>query len=116
MRILIIIFAAALGLSSCFDKGDCLINNSNLIKINLKKKADNKDTTLTFSAVQVEGATAFLYQNVAKKALELPVDGAKTTTSFILSYGGVEQKITFDYINQTIIPSADCGAFVYQKK
>jgi hypothetical protein len=113
LRILIIVFTA-LALSSCFDKGDCLINNTNLIKINLKKKVDNKDTLITFASIQVEGTNFFIYQAKAEDTLRLPVDILKTSTSFILNYGGVQQKLSFSYVNQTTIPSAECGALTYQ--
>jgi hypothetical protein len=101
-------------LSSCFDKGDCLINNTNLIKISFKKKVTNQDTTLTFSSITVEDTALLLYKDSTTKVLQLPVDVTKTSTSFLLNYSGVQQKITFSYVNQTTIPSVDCGALVYQ--
>jgi hypothetical protein len=113
LRILIIVFAA-LGLTSCFDRGDCLINNTNLIKIRLKKQATNKDTLLAFSSIQVEGTKILLYQAKAEDTLRLPVDITKTSSSFILNYGGIQQKLTFSYLNQTTIPSTECGALTYQ--
>jgi hypothetical protein len=113
LRILIIVFAA-LGLTSCFDRGDCLINNTNLIKIRLKKQATNKDTLLAFSSIQVERTKIFLYQAKAEDTLRLPVDITKTSSSFILNYGGIQQKLTFSYLNQTTIPSTECGALTYQ--
>jgi hypothetical protein len=114
LKIIIVVFTAVLA-SSCFDKGDCLINNTNLIKINFKNKADNKDRDVVFSSVTVEGTSIVLYANETVKALALPVDVTKTSTTFILNYGGAAQRISFSYKNETIIPSVDCGAFVYQK-
>jgi hypothetical protein len=113
LRISIIIFAA-LALSSCFDKGDCLINNTNLIKISLKKKVGNTPLDVAFSSITVEGTAIILYGNKTVNAVELPVDPTKTSMTFLLNYGGIQQKITFSYVNQTTIPSVDCGALVYQ--
>jgi hypothetical protein len=113
LRILIIVFVTLLA-SSCFDKGDCLINNSNLIKINFKKKTDNTPLDVAFSSITVEGTSIVLYQSKTVKTIQLPVDVTKTSTTFILNFGGAQQKITFTYKNETIIPSVDCGAFVYQ--
>src|ERR1700755_3429786 len=40
--------------SSCYDKGDCLLTNTTNITIALKKKSNSaKDTSLTFSSIQI---------------------------------------------------------------
>lgn len=114
MRVLPIVFLALL-FCSCFDSGDCLITNSNLVRITLKNRADNAPLTVTFTSIEVEGTLIKLYVNKAVSAIDLPVEPSKTSTVFLLNYGGQQQRIKFDYVNLTVIPSKDCGALLYQK-
>jgi hypothetical protein len=110
-------FIAFIGLlflaGACFDNGDCLVDNSNVIKVNLKKKSDSKEQKITFSSVDVEGTDIKLYQNKEVSALELPVNPNSTMTTFILNYDSVSQRLTVAYTNETRISAPDCGAFLY---
>lgn len=89
------------------------MNNSNLIKINLKKKSDNTEQRITFSSIDIEDSAFKLYQNQEVGALELPVDPNDTLTTFILNYNDASQRLSFTYTNETRILAPDCGAFLY---
>lgn len=117
MRILFIVFVALM-CGSCFEKGDCVINNSNLIKIDFINIKDKADYPITFESIRVMGSSIVLYNDgTAVSSIELPVDPNKTETSFIISRAGVlNDTLTVTYVNETIIPSSDCGAFIYQKQ
>jgi hypothetical protein len=101
--------------SSCYDKGDCIITNSNLINISLKKRSNSRqDTSVTFTSVNVSQTPITLYANTATAKLALPVDPSKTEATFVLNYAGQSQTFRFSYQNETLIPTSDCNALSYQ--
>ena len=100
---------------SCFEKGDCIINNTNLVKINFLNTIGKTPHPITFSYIEVVGTSILLYNDKAVSSIELPVDPNKTEATFILKYeSGTVETLVVAYRNQTTIPSSDCGAFVYQ--
>lgn len=101
-------------LSSCFDKGDCLITNTNIVKVGLRTMKDKKPATVNFVSIAVLGDTV-LYQNKSLASVELPVDPAKTEVSYVFVYGVKTDTLSLAYTNQTIVLSPDCGAFPYQR-
>ena len=102
--------------SSCFEKGDCIINNTNLVKINFLNTVGKTPYPITFSSIEVTGTSLLLYNNnVAVSSIQLPVDPNKTEATFILKYASnLNDTLIITYRNQTTIPSSECGAFVYQ--
>lgn len=118
MRILFIacIALVALVCGSCFEKGDCIINNTNLVKFKFINTLDKTVHPVKFASIEVVGSSIVLYNNnVEVSLIALPVDPYKTEASFILKYADTRNDtINVTYRNQTTIPSSDCGAFVYQ--
>jgi Family of unknown function (DUF6452) len=103
---------------SCFEKGDCVINNSNLIKIKFISTKTKSDSLVTFKSIEVVGSPSIIFNtdSVAVTGMQLPVDPNRTEASFIISYyAGKNDTLNVTYTNKTIIPSSDCGAFVYQE-
>jgi hypothetical protein len=101
-------------LSSCFDQGDCLITNSNLVQISLKDFTTKASAQILFDSVYVPGDT-LVYTAATTSSLVLPVDQSKTETMYVLKQATRRDTIVFTYSNQTLILSPDCGAFVYQR-
>ena len=118
MRILFIACLAIITLicGSCFEKGDCIINNTNLVKFKFINALDKTVHPVTFASIEVVGSSIVLYNDsVAVNLIALPVDPYKTEASFILKYADTpNDTINVTYRNETTIPSSDCGAFVYQ--
>lgn len=100
--------------SACFDQGDCLITNSNVIRINLKDATTRQTAQILFDSVYVPGDT-LVYKAATTSSLALPVDPTKTETMFVLKQEARRDTIVFTYSNQTLILAPDCGAFVYQR-
>ena len=101
--------------SSCYDKGDCLHTETNVVGVLLKNKVSGTVASRTFSSVTIENSSIQLYTNAVLDTLFLPVDPTKTETAFLLNYENKSRRIEFTYRNETSIPTSDCGAFVYQK-
>lgn len=100
--------------SSCFEQGDCLVTNTTLVRVNLKKLKNRADTTITFTSVKLENGLV-VYENKALTLLELPVDPYKTVTTFVLQRGTRTDQLTFQYRNESRVLSPTCGAYIYQK-
>ena len=118
MRILFIACLAIITLicGSCFEKGDCVINNSNLLRIKLTNTKDKTAHPIKFTSIKVDSTSIVLYSGQEVSAIELPVNPSKTHTSFTISRADVpDVTLNVTYTNKTIITSAECGAFIYQQ-
>jgi len=100
-------------LSSCFDQGECLITNSNIIRVSLRTK-DNQPATITFASVSVLNDTV-LYTNKSLTALDLPVNPGVLEMTYVFDYGDGTDTLSFGYTNQHVVLSPSCGAFPYQR-
>lgn len=100
--------------SSCFDEGDCLVTNSNLIKVSVYKFSDKKASKVLFTSISVPGE-GVLYENEELSAFVLPVDPGRTEMQYVLAYGGKSDTVKFRYDNMTLVLSPTCGAFPYQQ-
>jgi len=103
-----------LGLSSCFDQGECLITNTHLVKVSLRKKVDNTAATVHFASVAVLEDTV-LYTNLDSAALSLPVNPGVTEMTYVLNYGSSADTLSLGYSNQSVVLAPSCGAFPYQR-
>ena len=110
----------ALVFFSCFEQNDCLINNTNILKVALKGKATGKDTTVTFISIQAVGVINGDI-DVSKPIVNLvniPVQISDSVTTILFKYNKNSKIITdtlmVTYRNETRVISEDCGAFLYQ--
>ncbi len=105
-------------LPSCFEQTDCLINNTNILKISLKGLTLGKDTTVTFISIHVLKAETILYTNKELKTLEVPLLTTDSTTTVVFNYTEktklVSDTLVVGYRNELRVISIDCGAFLYQ--
>jgi len=113
LRAWLLIFVVLI-VTSCLEEGDCLVTNSTLVRVNLKSVKSRKDSTITFTSVRLANGTE-LYANKALANLELPVDPGKTASSFFFQRGDIKDTLVFEYRNETIVISPDCGAYEFQK-
>lgn len=116
----------ALFFSSCFEQTDCLINNTNILKIGLKGRTLGKDTTVTFLSIRTLEDETILYENKNLSKVEVPLQISDTVTTVIFDYNEsivvsdtvqsifVSDTLTLAYKNQTRVISRDCGAYLYQ--
>jgi hypothetical protein len=101
--------------TSCFDEGDCLITNSNTIKVSLRSfKEKTKPVEVTFTSISIPGDTV-LYENIKTQGFLLPVDPGRTEMQYAMSYGTRSDTITFGYNSLSVVLSPTCGAFPYQR-
>ena len=106
-------------LAGCFEQPDCLINNTNSLKIALKGKTLGKDTTVTFISIRALKVEGTLYANKPLGSLEIPIQIDDSVTTVIFDYTSKKAKLTSDtlvvgYRNELRVISPDCGAYVYQ--
>ena len=119
MRIFLLVLVAFV-LFGCFEQNDCLINNTNILKIALKNKASGKDTTVTFSSIQALGVINGDI-DVSKPfvgLVSIPVQINDSVTTVVFKYTNKlktkSDTLVVTYRNETRVISIDCGAFLYQ--
>jgi hypothetical protein len=98
--------------SACLNEPDCLINTTNLVKIDFKNAA-GAEQTVTVSKITVSGLTENLYINQTVKAVQLPLNPQDTETTFTFQIGTTTSTLTVTYAKTTRIVSTACGAYVY---
>ena len=107
-------------LTSCFDKGDCLITSTNLVKITLQKKQDGSPKTVIFLKVQEMynlDTVDFVPDTIGVTTLQLPLNpNLQETSFFFLTKDSLPYHLTLGYNTYTRIISADCGAYLYYNK
>lgn len=101
-------------LSSCFNQGECLITNTNIVRVSLRTKKDGAVVGVAFTSVSVLNDTV-LYQNKTESVLLLPVNPGVTETSFVFVRGERTDTLSLGYSNQTVVLAPQCGAFPYQR-
>lgn len=101
-------------LTSCFDKGDCLFTNTNVVKVGLKDAASPATVkAVDFVSIHIPDV-GVLYEDQNLSVLALLVDPRVTETKFVFQYGVRSDTLVLGYTNQTIVLSPDCGSFNYQ--
>lgn len=101
-------------LASCFDKGDCLFTNTNVVKVALKDAAAPATAKpVDFVSIHIPDA-GILYENVNLTTFPIVVDPRTTETKFVFQYGARSDTLVLGYTNQTVVLSTDCGSFNYQ--
>ena len=99
---------------SCFDKGDCLFVNQDIIKVNLVDKANPKVAKkIRFTSI-VPSNMVITNGTDSVSAVYLIVDPTKTEATYTFEWAGRTDNIVLDYTNQTIVLSPDCGSYVFQ--
>jgi hypothetical protein len=102
----------------CYEQTDCLINNTNALKIAFKGKTLGKDTTVTFISIRELKTPGNLYTNTGVSSVSIPLQIKDSTTTVIFYYTEkskpVSDTLTVSYLNQTRVISTDCGAYLYQ--
>ena len=77
----------ALIFSRCFEQPDCLINNTNILKIALKGKTLGKDTTVRFTSIRALWLAENLYSNTESIGnILVPLNLKDTLTTVIFKY------------------------------
>jgi hypothetical protein len=103
-------------MTSCFDRGDCLFVNTNLIKVNIKDKtAVSQPKQVVLSSVTMPDQGFLLYAQDTLSSLYLPADPRLTQTRYVFQYGERSDTLILSYSNQSIVLSPDCGTYLFQK-
>lgn len=101
----------------CYEQTDCLINNTNILKIAFKGKTLGKDTTVTFISIRELKTKGNLYTNAAVGTVQIPLQIRDSITTVIFGYTEksklVSDTLIVSYRNQTRVIATDCGAYLY---
>ena len=101
-------------LASCFDKGDCLFTNTNVVKVGLKDAAaPATPKPVDFVSIHIP-ETGILYEDENLTTFPIVIDPRVTETKFVFQYGVRSDTLVLGYTHQTIVLSPDCGSFNYQ--
>lgn len=102
-------------MSSCFETPNCLINNTNILKIALKSKTDGAAAEVTFDYIYVANLNANVYENTKLSTLQVPVDPTQSETTIVFKHDAQSDTLVVNYRNETRLISPDCGAYLYQR-
>lgn len=101
----------------CYEQTDCLINNTNILKIAFKGKTLGKDTTVTFISIRELKTKGNLYTNAAVGTVQIPLQIRDSITTVIFGYTEksklVSDTLIVSYRNQSRVIATDCGAYLY---
>jgi hypothetical protein len=104
-------------MASCYDKGDCILTSSNLVRIDFfSSQATATAKTIVFDSALVL-PPAFLFKDTASvsvSSLLLPVDPTESQTQFIIFHDKKVDTLVVSYTTQSQVLSPDCGTFSYQ--
>ena len=101
----------------CYEQTDCLINNTNILKIAFKGKTLGKDTTVTFISIRELKTPGDLYTNALVGSAGIPLQIKDSITTVIFDYKEkskfVSDTLVVSYKNQTRVIATNCGAYLY---
>ena len=109
-----------LAVASCFDEGECLITNTNIVKVSLRLKETGELAKVQFDSVSIQYTDSVYYIGQQVQGLGLPVNPGVTEMTYVLAYGGAEygglkDTVSLAYTNQSVVLAPHCGAFPFQK-
>ena len=125
-RILIVLAAFVLG-TSCFNEPDCIVTASTAIKIDFKQTKINPttfiratvDSLVFFTTVFVTGIDTAYIKNRQLSSLTLPIDPHTKEIKFVFniksSNGAFTRKdsMSFNYASESRVIAPKCGAYTY---
>ncbi|HEX8059836.1 MAG TPA: DUF6452 family protein [Cyclobacteriaceae bacterium] len=104
-------------MASCYDKGDCILTSSNLVRIDFyNSKSTASAKAIVFDSALVLPAN-YMFKDakpVSVTTLLLPVDPAESQTAFVLYYSKKVDTLLVSYTTQAQVLSPNCGTFRYQ--
>jgi hypothetical protein len=103
-----------LAVSSCFDEGECLITNTNIVKVGLRSKETGDLVKVKFDSVSIQYSDSVYYIGQEVQGLGLPVNPGVTEMMYVLAYGGIKDTVLLSYTNQSVVLAPHCGAFPFQ--
>lgn len=99
---------------SCFEQGDCLVTNENLLKVNFRLYSDKK----TLAPTSIESLTipgiAILYGDTLFNTFPIPVVPGQPQTEYVFDFGDRTDTLVLEYKNEIRVLNPSCGAFEYQ--
>src|SRR5262249_25167725 len=98
--------------NACFDKCDCLITNTNVVKVVMKDAISRTPATITFESVFIPGE-GILYEDEDLSSFNLLVDPRATETMFVFKRESRSDTLVLSYNNQTVVLAPDCGSFLF---
>ena len=101
--------------SSCFDEGECLITNTNIVKVSLRLRETGQLVRVKFDSVSIQYTDSVYYIGQEAQGLGLPVNPGVTEMTYVLAYGGLNDTVSLAYTNQSNVLAPHCGAFPFQK-
>lgn len=101
-------------LVSCFDTGDCLFSNTNVIKVNIMNSARPlEQMEVKFDSVFTPDKLLYLDGDTVA-TFGLLADPTVTETTYIFQYNERSDTLVLGYSNQTFVLSPDCGSYLFQ--
>jgi hypothetical protein len=101
-------------LVSCFDKGDCLFTNTNLVKVdfmNYSRPLESLNVEIDSIFIPDRG---YFVGSETVSGVVLLVDPRLTEMTYVFQYRTRSDTLVLGYSNQTMVLSPDCGSYIYQ--
>ena len=107
-RLLIVV--TAISFYSCFEKGDCQNQTSNIIKVAFFNSADRKALKVQLDSVIIRGLEGKFIEDEELESIVLPLDPLSDEAVITLYRPGATNTITIGYIARTTVLDPACGA------
>ena len=106
----LLIFVATLMLSSCFEKGDCQNQTSNIIKVAFFNSTDGKSIELQLDSVKISGIPGKFIEDEELSAFVMPLNPVTDKSIITLYRPEGASNLTVQYRARTTVLDPACGA------
>jgi hypothetical protein len=102
-------------LVSCFDKGDCLFTNTNVVKVSFMDAAKPlQPKPVVFDSVFLPFDNLYTPSGDTISTLMLVTNPRVNETAFVFQYAERSDTLVLGYSTQTLVLSPDCGSYNFQ--
>ena len=114
----ILLILMVIVMASCFNKGDCLKTNSDIVWLSFRKKENGKQDTIFVNSLTAQGfPNVFIAGKSVNATIGVQINPNQPYTNFIFNYtkGKITKTDTLKLTYRPLarLPATDCGAFLY---
>ena len=107
----VILLAAGILSSGCFEQGDCQNQTSNKVKVDFLDAVTRKAVTLALDSVTIAGISGKLYEATSVNSVTLPLDPLNDAAEIMLHRTNAsDATLIIRYTARTTVLDPDCGA------
>ncbi len=107
----VILLAAGILSSGCFEQGDCQNQTSNKVKVDFMDAVTRKALTLAVDSVTIAGVSGKLYETASVSSVTLPLDPLNDAAEIMVHLTNApDATLIIRYTARTTVLDPACGA------